>query len=172
MRQEGFELRRSHKQNEVGGFPLPFSQPSICMDLEKPPRSSSAATDGRARVSAAGRPSLGPRALCRRQYAHTDMQTLPKAIIWIASGTKAVAYYKERFCTRESFWSFYYPGKWPAEKSAAFSSGGRACILSVSALCSTIEPLWCSPENLFMHLDFEHSFLSLASFTIVFEPLW
>lgn len=35
MHQEGSELRRSHKQNEVGGLPLPLLQPNIFIGLEK-----------------------------------------------------------------------------------------------------------------------------------------
>jgi len=43
MHQEDFELRRSHKQNEVGSLLLPLSHPNIFIDLEKPPHSSSTA---------------------------------------------------------------------------------------------------------------------------------
>lgn len=54
------------------------------------------------------------------------------------------------------FQSFYCTSK--CEMCAEFSGRGWAHILSVSAMCSTIEPLWYSQENLFMDLDFEHSF--------------
>lgn len=109
MHQEGFELRRSHKQNEVGGLLLPLLQLSIFIDLEKPPDGSSAAINiwlSQPTTNTAGVLSLKPEVLCRRQIMlsdHTSMQTLPKATTGIMSGTNAVAYYKQHFCTWEYF---------------------------------------------------------------------
>lgn len=176
MHQEGFELRWSHKQKWGRWSPGP---PPTAQYLYWPWKSATQFKHSfqHVTVTAPNKHSRSTSSQARSALQDTDNTLWPRCKYYLGQlfelwvGKNAVASYKQGFCTHGYFQSFYCSSKWPAEKSAAFSGRGCARILSVSAMCSTIEPLWCSPENLFMDLDFEHSFHSLSSFTIVFEPL-